>query len=174
MRRMAYELLDPQGTPQPVEGTLLEFLFAIPNLLHGGVMPPLRVLNHLLNQGMLIAPEGGCRWEPVKLTQTEYMDVVAEFNALSETAVHAWDAPAWVETYSDWSILLAEKLFDVPADQHLSLHKAFEALVQERDEAMAKGDNDAATRLSDEADKAADRLAAFLQEHLCRLEAAQG
>lgn len=174
MRRMAYELLDPQGTSQPAEGTLLEFLFAIPNLLHGGVMPPLRVLNHLLRQGVLVAPEGGCRWAPVTLTQSEYLEVVGEFNALTETAVHAWDAPAWVETYSDWSILLAEKLFDVPADEHLTLHRAFEALVVERDAAMAKDDQEAATRLSDEADKAADRLAAFLQQHLCRLEAVEG
>lgn len=167
MRRVSYTQ-EPGGV---AEGTLLEFLMAIPNLLHGGILPPLRVLNNVLARGEFDAgPGGAVRWEPFQLTQAEFVELSGAFDELSEASVQAWDAPAWVQTYTDWSILLADKLFGVPAGQHRALHQQFEDFVTKRDAAIASEDEAGAKQWSDRADEAASILAKFLQEHLEKVE----
>jgi hypothetical protein len=102
-----------------VRGTLKDLLLEMPYVLHRYI-PPFHVLSHLLSYGIPneffpggLLPDGnvqcdagmsgGCSWKPFAIAQEEYEELVLDLLTDPESQFEVLDAPAEVQTYSQWS-----------------------------------------------------------------------
>ena len=78
---------------EPMQAPLALFLMDVPYLFIRGVLPPLPVLNEILESGRLgggMSP--GARWTPFSLTESEYADLVTELPRAWRAARESGDA----------------------------------------------------------------------------------
>jgi len=99
MRRHVFTLLPPVGDQETVEeGSVIDLLGRIPYLLSWHILPPLHVLNELLQIGHSDAGmSGGCRWNPFTLSQEEFRELVSVLaQREGEDFVEFVSPPKWV------------------------------------------------------------------------------
>jgi hypothetical protein len=86
MRAISYVRHEFHHKPEKRIASLPYFLLDIPFLFVAGVIPPLAVLNAVLESG---GSDGGmspgASWEPVALTEQEYAELVEELLTLDTT-----------------------------------------------------------------------------------------
>jgi len=94
----------------PRRGSLADLVLALPYVVMDEI-PPRRVLNDVLGQGVLDAGmSGGCLWEPFEIGPAEYEEVVRELQRRGRRRHTGRDrrpfaipaTPDSVRTYSDW------------------------------------------------------------------------
>lgn len=68
----------------------------VPNeFFHEGLLPDRKVQ---FDAGM----SGGCSWKPFEITQEEYQDLVLELLTDPKSRFEVLDAPAEIQTYTQW------------------------------------------------------------------------
>ena len=121
LRRVQYFREELHYDPEPVEGTLLTFLYDIPYFPPCGVFPPF----HLLNQFLALGSCGGgmspgATWEPFSIGEQEYADLVEALKStpleeINSHARYAWFQPILdptldhIDVYMVWMIAVSQK-----------------------------------------------------------------
>jgi hypothetical protein len=166
MRTVRFEVLPAVSDETALrEGTLADFLESVPTVLQFGVIPPLHVLNNLLQRGSIDAGmSGACRWEPLLVDTTNW----SELRAALETGdrYEYVEPPSWVQTYDDWQVWLLELRHGVPAEEHRSLLEHDAALARQLEQAMANGDDDLADLLREQRSDVNDAIARLVMTRL--------
>jgi hypothetical protein len=168
MRKVEYELLPAMGSGTlKRSGSLKDLLLEIPNFRMFELMPPMRVLNAVLREGVADAGmSGGCQWAPFEITQSEYEELVQSFSTIPNNYFRSVDVPTWVETPSDWMIWTLEHVRGVPTQEHRRLTAEYEALERRRKAASDSGDSELAESLFVEVIQAGTKLSDFVMAHL--------
>ena len=90
---ISYVRLEFHEPEEPRQASLPVFLMDVPYLLVRGVVPPLHVLNEILQSGGRDGGMGpGARWTPFSLTNAEYAALVADFQRAWRDAMDTDDA----------------------------------------------------------------------------------
>lgn len=166
MRNITYTRLPGVGPgEEQVEGTLKDLLKDMPYVL-GQFIPPLIVLNRILESGVMDAGmSGGCRWEPFNLDAAEY-DELAE--GLRQEGLKVVETPEWVRTYTYWKIWELEQIAGVPSSEHKRLNDIHDRLEEELRVALKEGRQEDADRLQLELFDSSNKLAEFVNSHIKR------
>jgi hypothetical protein len=166
MRTVRFEVLPGVGDETvSLEGPLSEFLESVPTVLQFGVIPPLQVLNDLLQRGSIDAGmSGACRWDPLAVEARDWSELRA---ALEAGAGHEYiEPPSWVQTYDDWQVWLLELRHGVPAEEHRRLLDQDAALARELEQAVANNDDDLADTLREQRSDVNDAIARLVMTRL--------
>jgi hypothetical protein len=167
MRTVRFEVLPAVGDETVSrEGTLSDFLETVPTVLQFGVIPPLHVLNDLLQRGSIDAGmSGACRWEPLVVDSTDW----SKLRAALETKAGQYEyiePPSWVQTYDEWQVWLLELRHGVPAEEHRSLLEQDAALARQLEQAMVNGDDNLADLLREQRSDVNDAIARLVMTRL--------
>jgi hypothetical protein len=117
------------GKGVPTRGTLAQLLAGGPYpKLSKPELPPLVVVNEILNSRGGGGMNGGRRWTPFTI-------VAAEYQELADDLVDAYgfeqvDVPDWVRSRDDWHVWLRERRHGVPAQPHRLLRDHARELAQ--------------------------------------------
>ncbi len=103
--------INPFGSPVPnTVGTFVSFLFAMPYVMHCGLVPPIQVLNDLLRSGLLDAGmSGGCQWEPFEIGLEEYDDLVLELLTLPNQELSVDKEFDYCTSYEEWRRAVSDR-----------------------------------------------------------------
>jgi hypothetical protein len=149
MRNIDYEELWGETACSRECLPIADILRRLPYLLLGGLIPPLTVVNALLRKGEFDAGmSGGGRWLPIELSADEFEEVVADLANHGDHGrpLRYLEPPDWVETYSDWSIWVAEVIHSIPAAANRRYHAAMIELQAAANRAAEEGDEEAHSR----------------------------
>ncbi|MGB7847805.1 MAG: hypothetical protein WBL63_19490 [Candidatus Acidiferrum sp.] len=93
-RRVKYEILAAVGPGRFLkEGGLADLLFEIPYFFLAEIIPPIGVVNEILNRGTVDAGmSGGCKWKPFQVDRTMYAKLVVDLKKLRFRVV---EPPDW-------------------------------------------------------------------------------
>jgi hypothetical protein len=88
-------------------GSLTELLFDMPTLGHAlqgaRLIPPLRILNELLMQGVSEAGmSGGCRWKPFQISSSEYNELVEDLLTLPNAHLSVDTESQGPDNFNEW------------------------------------------------------------------------
>jgi hypothetical protein len=98
-------------------------------------IPPLPVVNEMLQNPGGAGMNGGRRWDGFTITVPEYEQLVIEL-----VAFHGFErslVPEWVQTRHDWHAWIMERRWGVPADRHRELQDRARRLAEEYEQARA-------------------------------------
>lgn len=171
MRRITYTILAPVGSgTAKKKGSLVDLVLAIPYLIcgpiNGGFIPPLQVLNDVLNTGDSGAGmSGGCKWKPLQIDEEEYKDLVKRLRRIEGKNYKLLFPPAWVESHSDWTIWMTELFLGVPSKKHRALSQKCKRIEQAILRAKASGNKMLLMSLRIKHSKAHDDLSSFINEY---------
>jgi hypothetical protein len=170
MRVLEYVVLHGVGDGEtPAQGTVAQLLLDIPYLIVGGLIPPLPVLNEVLDSGIADAGmSGGCRWEPFRLSESEFAELVAELSTRGGKRGETlrFDAPpAWVDTQRSWGVWLAYRLHSIPVDENLRLSWAMQQVTESMQRAAKEGDEVSRVEHLVELSRLAGQWSRFMQRH---------
>jgi hypothetical protein len=140
----------------------------VPYLFATGIIPPLRVVNELLRRGVSDAGmSGSCVWEPFEITTAEWPEVRSALEALPAGQRYV-EPPPEVRDYLEWLSWIFERLYGVPAAEHLRLARREERLAALHAKAREDGDDAAAQALHTQRLKVGMELTDLLMEHVRR------
>lgn len=166
MRTVRFEVLPGVGDETvSVEGTLTNLIESIPTVLQFGVIPPLHVLNDVLQRGSIDAGmSGSCRWEPLEVDATDW----SELRTALETGdrYEYVEPPSWVLSFEDWQVWLLELRHGVPAEEHRLLLEQDTVLARALEQAEADGDDDLADLLREQRSDVNDAIARLVMTRL--------
>jgi len=170
MRVLEYVVLAGVGGGETaVRGTVVQLLLDIPYLIVGGLIPPLPVLNEVIDRGIADAGmSGGCRWEPFRLSEPEFAEIVAELSTRGGKRGETlrFDAPpAWVGTQRSWGVWLAHRLHSIPVDENLRLSQAMQKVTESMELAAKEGDEASRVKHLVELSRLARQWSDFVQRH---------
>jgi hypothetical protein len=110
------------GRDRPADGTLAELLIGGPYpSLTPPEIPPLLVVNEMLSGRGGSGMNGGRRWSPFAIDETEYQALVDDL--VRTHGFIRYDVPNWVASRDDWHIWLMERRRGVPAEPHRQLRQ---------------------------------------------------
>ena len=170
MRSVDYILLPPVGSQEtPVRGSVADLLRDIPYLLIGGLIPPLPVANEVLGSGLDDAGmSGGCRWEPLELSEREFDEVLHDLQTAGDRTgrpLRFEAPPSWVATRSDWDIWVAERVYSIPASENRRLRNAMDEIETAMKAAAASGDEDSRVELLCRLSELSSEWSDFVRDH---------
>jgi hypothetical protein len=170
MRVLEYVVLPGVGGEETaLRGTVAQLLLDIPYLIVGGLIPPLPVLNQVLDRGSADAGmSGGCRWEPFSLSEPEFAELVAELSTRGGKRGESlrFDAPpGWVDTQRSWGVWLAYRLHSIPVDENLRLSQAMQRVTEAMERAAKEGDEVSRVEHLVELSRLAGQWSDFVQKH---------
>ncbi|HYY72881.1 MAG TPA: hypothetical protein VE778_04750 [Candidatus Bathyarchaeia archaeon] len=107
--RLKYKILPPVGPGSfPTEGTIADLLFDIPYFLLARIIPPIYVVNEVLQKGVSDAGmSGGCKWKPLQLDAESYATLATYLREMNFVTMQL---PDWVRTHSDWDLVRGNSL----------------------------------------------------------------
>ena len=164
--KYTFFILPPIGGGKTKEtGTLYELLNSVPYLLCNDRVPPLAVVNKILEKGGHDAGmSGGVEWAPFTIDENEYNELLEQFE--NHGATYA-DAPSWVTNATYFQIWQFELDHGVPSKRHKKLvdeeDKAKEKLESAIDEGLSKEE---ITILHLKVIEAGQAVADFIDEYL--------
>jgi hypothetical protein len=166
MRKINYTIIPSVGPEEEqAKSTVLDLLKDSPYVL-GQFIPPLIVLNNILESGVMDAGmSGGCTWKPFQLDATEYDELV---EVLKKEGLKAIEPPEWVTTYAYWKIWELEQIAGVPSCEHKRLHDLHNHLEEEHRIAIEEGRQADAEQIQQKLFDAGNRLADFVNCHIKR------
>lgn len=168
MRRLCFTLLPPVGDQEIVEeGSVIELLDRIPYLLSSHILPPLHVLNDVLQKGHYDAGmSGGCRWHPFTLSQEEFTELLADLaRREGEDFVEFVPPPSWVTCFEEWQCWIWEYCHGIPAKRQLEFKRLMDDLEAEREEARKMGDDKRSEHLLYRISEIAREMSDFMDRH---------
>ena len=168
MRRHVFTLLPPVGDQETVEeGSVIDLLGRIPYLLSSHILPPLHVLNELLQIGHSDAGmSGGCRWNPFTLSQEEFRELVSVLaQREGEDFVEFVSPPKWVTSFGKWHCWILEYCYGIPAKRQLEFNRELDDLKAEREEAQKIGDFQQVEQLLCRISDVTMEMSDFMNEH---------
>jgi hypothetical protein len=114
LERLKYKILPAVGSGSfPAEGTVADLLFDIPYFFLAKIIPPIDVVNEVLQKGVMDAGmSGGCKWKPLQLDAKSYAELAAYLRQLDFVNNQP---PDWVKTHPDWHCWCAELVLGIPA-----------------------------------------------------------
>ena len=119
------------------DGDLLELLQSIPYLMMGRRLPPLSVLNSILETGLADAGmSGGVRWDPFTIDDEQYKQLSVRCRKV-DLATPTY--PDWVRSRSDFQVWEAEVDRGVPAESHKRLTDRLDEATAALERAMKGG-----------------------------------
>jgi len=147
------------------EGTVLELLMTIPYLLLHHRLPPMSVINNILNVGLVDAGmSGGARWDSFILDEREFEELARDAES---AGIEITSPPSWVETRSDFQIWEFELDHGVPSDIHRGLVRKEEMASEKLREAISSGATDEKIKeLHLDVVQVGNELSEFLDEYL--------
>ena len=147
-------------------GSAADLLLDIPYLLTARIVPPLHVVNDLLAKGISDAGmSGGCEWEPLQITASEWDEVAAVLRALSyDEAYEFVEPPIWVETVDDWHAWIMMHTYGLP-DAFRALDREVRDLEHARAQAMREGNQELVEELHLRVIEAGGKLSQLVMEH---------
>jgi hypothetical protein len=157
------------GTRQPnfsAEGTVKELLSWIAYFLTGKDIPPRSVMNDVFRSGHRSCGfDGDVYWEPFELSAEEYEGLVAELLADKEMGYQILETPDWVETELDWMAFTNWYHHGVPLQEYRQMLYDSYALIDERNKALAAGDEKLAFTLKLKLGEATINMVNFLRKY---------
>lgn len=111
LERLKYKILPAVGSGSfPTEGTVADLLFDIPYFFLAKIIPPIDVVNEVLQKGVMDAGmSGGCKWKPLQLDAKSYAELAAYLRQLDFVNNQP---PDWVKTHPDWHCWCAELVLE--------------------------------------------------------------
>lgn len=166
MRTISYIVLGGMGGEFPKRGTVADLLLEIPYLLTARIIPPLHVINDLLAKGLDDAGmSGGCQWEPLQITESDWDDLVLQLKSLpGDEACEFVRPPDWVETVADWWAWIMIHKHGMPEEFRL-IEREVRELEHARQKALNEGNEDLVLELHLRAIEASNRLSQLVVDH---------
>lgn len=140
MRLLRFHHAPGCGPARPCEGTLAELLLAIPYFINSRLIPPLPVINQMLQRGQYDAGmSGALHWPALQLDADEYAELV---QALRHLGFVDEACPPWVQEHGTWSVWQNYRSQRIPWLKNLAykrrqarLEKMLESARHQQDEA---------------------------------------
>lgn len=166
MRNVVFTVFGGGDDSLETRGTLGDLLFSVPYLLSARLVPPLPVVNDLLETGGSDAGmSGGCTWEPFSITESEWNELVHELAARgSDDACAFVEPPEWVRTVADWSAWIMIFKYGYPEELR-HIERECRELERARDQARNAGNVELAEELDARVTEADERLAQLIMDH---------
>ena len=166
MRTISYIVLGGMGGEFPKRGTVADLLLEIPYLLTARIIPPLHVVNDLLAKGLDDAGmSGGCQWEPLQITESDWDDLVLQLKSLpGDEACEFVRPPDWVETADDWWAWIMIHKYGMPEEFRL-VEREVRELEDARKKALNEGNEDLVLELHLRVIEASNRLSQLVMDH---------
>jgi hypothetical protein len=166
MKKVDFEILSPIGMGITKKaGTLMELLENVPYLIIHKIIPPINIINDILLSGKYEAGmSGGCSWSPFQIDSEEYNEIVSSLIA-SDSKYIKDKPPEWVHNYSEWHIWVMEKLYDIPAEEHLRLTREYDNLNKLMLKAKESGDEALTIDLHLKAIEVGNELSEYFMKH---------
>jgi hypothetical protein len=146
MSRVKYEILPPVGPDSFfTEGSVSDLLFDIPYFFLAKIVPPMEVVNEVLQRGITDAGmSGGCKWKPFQLDPESYANLVDELKLMGFLVIQS---PEWVKTRFDWQMWCLDLVWGIPALVHRQQMAELRELEAQREAATEAGDEQLAVGL---------------------------
>jgi hypothetical protein len=144
--KLKYKLLPPVGPGSfSTEGSVADLLFDIPYFFLAKIIPPIGIVNEVLQEGVKDAGmSGGCKWKPFQLDAASYAKLTTDLKRMDFVTIQP---PDWVTTQSDWHSWCAELVWGIPALESRRQWAEITQLKAQRDAAMKAGNDELATSL---------------------------
>jgi hypothetical protein len=144
--KLKYSLLPPVGPGSfSTEGSVADLLFDIPYFFLAKIIPPIGIVNEVLQKGVEDAGmSGGCKWKPFQLDAASYAKLTTDLGQMDFVTIQP---PDWVTTHSDWHSWCAELVWGIPALESRRQWAEITQLNAQRDAAMKAGNTELATSL---------------------------
>jgi len=99
-----YILLPPVGTDGLCrQGTVADLVRETPYLIYLNVIPPLHILNQVLETGREDAGmSGGAEWQPFQVTLEEHATLVQELENYPQREYHYVPPPSEITNFEEW------------------------------------------------------------------------
>lgn len=168
MRTVPYRQLPAMGDEAlDQNGSLLQFVLALPYLFAFGLIPPLAVLNGIFQTGAdRRGMSGGCEWEPFTIEPPEYEELVQELLACAEGNYRLIPPPEWVSSRLDWHVWTMAYELGVPHETHAALTRENEKWDRLKAEALQAGSEELAMTYHLRGLEAGSRLSQFLESYM--------
>jgi len=164
IRRVKFQVLEPVGPKRSfTEGSLVDLLFDIPYFFLAKIVPPIEVVNEVLEKGKVEAGmSGGCKWKPFQLDLPLYAKLVTELKQLGFLEIRP---PDWVTTHSDWHTWCAELAWGIPALSSSQQLAEIDELNAQREAAIKRGNDELAELLLLQVNELHARHSRFIAEN---------
>jgi hypothetical protein len=164
LQNLKYKILPPVGPGSfSTEGGVADLLFDIPYFFLARIIPPMDVVNEVLQKGVVDAGmSGGCRWKPFQLDAASYAKLAAELQQMEFVTIQP---PDWVTTHSDWHSWCAELVWGIPALESRRQWAEISELNAQREAAVKAGDDRLAGPLLLQVNELCAEYGRFVNEH---------
>jgi len=162
--KLKYKLLPPVGPGSfSTEGRVADLLFDIPYFFLAKIVPPIGIVNEVLQKGVEDAGmSGGCKWKPFQLDAASYAKLTTDLGQMDFVTIQP---PDWVTTHSDWHSWCAELVWGIPALESRRQWAEITQLNAQRDAAMKAGNDELATSLHLRTNELCAEHLRFVNEH---------
>ena len=146
LERLKYKILPPVGAGSfSTEGTIADLLLDIPYFFLTRIIPPIPVVNEVLQKGVSDAGmSGGCKWKPLQLDAASYAKLAADLRQIDFVTMQP---PDWVKTHADWQSWCAELVWGIPALESRRQSAEISELYAQHNAAIRVGDDQLAASL---------------------------
>jgi hypothetical protein len=146
LEKLKYKILPPVGPGSfSTEGSVADLLFDIPYFFLARIIPPMDVVNEVLQKGVVDAGmSGGCKWKPLQLDAASYAKLAADLRQMDFVTIQP---PDWATTHSDWHSWCAELVWGIPALESRRQRAAITELFTRHEAAINAGDDQLAASL---------------------------
>jgi hypothetical protein len=164
LEKLKYKILPPVGPGSfSTEGSVADLLMDIPYFFIAKIIPPIDVVNEVLQKGVLDAGmSGGCKWKPVQLDAASYTKLAADLRQMDFVSIQP---PDWVTTYSDWHSWCAELVWGIPALESRQQWVEITELSAQHNAAIKAGDDHLAASLLIQVNELCAENCRFVKEH---------
>ena len=129
-----------QRGPVRASGDLVQLLGACLGAVEFELIPPLPILNQILQAG--ISFDKQVCWQPFQIDETEYEELVLTFMTAPHSPPYQCVVPPdWVCTPADWYYWTWEYRMGIPARQHRALSEESDAWQQKSVQATKEGND---------------------------------
>ena len=164
LERLKYKILAPVGPGSfSTEGTVADLLFDIPYFFLARIIPPIDVVNEVLQKGVSDAGmSGGCQWKPLQLDPESYAKLATYLRQMDFVTM---PSPDWVKTHSDWHSWCAEQVLGIPALESRRRSAEISELYAQHNAAIKAGDDQLAASLLLRVTELCEEDSRFVNEH---------
>lgn len=164
VRKLKYRILPGVGPGSfSTEGSVADLLFDIPYFFLARIIPPIQVVNEVLQKGVVDAGmSGGCKWKPFQLNTSSYEELASSLQKMKFLAIQP---PNWVTTDSDWRHWCIELVWAIPALENKKQSAEIDKLEAQREAALKAGNEHLAASLVSQVIELSIKHSRFMNEH---------
>ena len=164
LEKLKYKILPPVGPGSfSTEGSVADLLFDVPYFFLARIIPPMDVVNEVLQKGVVDAGmSGGCKWKPFQLDGASYATLAADLRQMDFVTIQP---PDWVTTHSDWHGWCAELVWGIPALESRRQGAEITELNAQHNAAIKAGDDQVAASLLLQVTELCVKHSRFMNQH---------